>query len=682
MKMKSIIGLASMMLVLVSCTDVFSKLNNPIDPKADSYMGYDTVGDANLIGPGIPSDGGNLSSFELTVTKVTGATLYDLRIALTADNLELAPLYTAPANATNVFDLANAPLENATTYYWQAKAKNANGIWGNWSEVASFKTNWTVASTVPRNGLVAEYLFDGNTNDTSGNRNHGTVNGATLAEDRFGEEGKAYDFDGVTDYISALDPDQLKFLNNFSISLWIKTTDTVSGIFSSTCDTRGSLGLLSGWQAYFDSTNLSFGSPKHRFLKVISATAAYEVKQNTFDWNNGSWQHLHYSMDSTSGMKIFVNGVLAAIFTNTDDVFYRTIPSNFVLGCIQAGEGIRDAFLDGVIDDVRIFNRALMDTEVTALYNEGGWTADASSQSNLSVANPGAIFTKYGTSPILQTASATSSDYNPTTPCVINDNGTYKMWYAGHDSSSVYRVSYATSTDGYTWTKYGAAPVLGTGGVGSFDASGIQYPFVIKDSSTYKMWYSGISGGTLGGIGYATSSDGINWTRYGLTPVLPLGSGWDAAGVGGCCVVKVGIVYHLYYSGGSSSGVGNQIGHATSNDGISWIKDSANPIMKLDTTDTLGIRAPSVIYDGTKLHMWYSGGSAWNMIEYASSNDGSVWTRGATRPVLGTTGTTIWDNRYVVAGNVIVVSGKLWIYYTGLSLSGSNYSIGLAQMLN
>jgi hypothetical protein len=50
-------------------------------------------------------------------------------------------------------------------------------------------------------GLVAYYPFNGNANDKSGNGNHGTVHGATLTEDRFGNADSAYNFDGVYDYI-------------------------------------------------------------------------------------------------------------------------------------------------------------------------------------------------------------------------------------------------------------------------------------------------------------------------------------------------------------------------------------------------------------------------------------------------------------------------------------------------
>ncbi|MGK5093982.1 hypothetical protein WDW89_18465 [Deltaproteobacteria bacterium TL4] len=61
------------------------------------------------------------------------------------------------------------------------------------------------SSSIPTNGLVAYYPFNGNANDESGNWNNGTVNGATLTTDRHGNANKAYSFDGADDYINIPD---------------------------------------------------------------------------------------------------------------------------------------------------------------------------------------------------------------------------------------------------------------------------------------------------------------------------------------------------------------------------------------------------------------------------------------------------------------------------------------------
>ena len=76
---------------------------------------------------------------------------------------------------------------------------------------------------IPTDGLIAHYPFNGNANDESTNSNHGTVNGATLSTDRFGNVNSAYDFDGTNDYISIPGKAEWDFgLNSFSISVWFK----------------------------------------------------------------------------------------------------------------------------------------------------------------------------------------------------------------------------------------------------------------------------------------------------------------------------------------------------------------------------------------------------------------------------------------------------------------------------
>ena len=65
----------------------------------------------------------------------------------------------------------------------------------------SFVSFSQVPSYVPTNGLVGWWPFNGNANDEGGNGNNGTVNGAALTTDRFGNANSAYDFDGMNDNI-------------------------------------------------------------------------------------------------------------------------------------------------------------------------------------------------------------------------------------------------------------------------------------------------------------------------------------------------------------------------------------------------------------------------------------------------------------------------------------------------
>jgi len=112
----------------------------------------------------------------------------------------------------------------------------------------------------------------------------------------------------------------------------------------------------------------------------------------------------------------------------------------------------------------------------------------------------------------------------------------------------------------------------------------------------------------------AYSVDGIHWQRYTRSPVLKgsLTGGWDATCVGYPTIMKLEDgSYIMWYSGGSACNEG--IGFATSSDGINWTKDEDNPMFyKSDVTDPKGYRAertytPRVIDDGSgELKMYYS----------------------------------------------------------------------------
>ena len=84
----------------------------------------------------------------------------------------------------------------------------------------------TQPTSTLHNDLVAYYPFNSNANDASGHGNNGVVHSATLATDRFGEVNSAYSFDGATSYVEIVNGSPFSFVNNFSLSLWIKPAGT------------------------------------------------------------------------------------------------------------------------------------------------------------------------------------------------------------------------------------------------------------------------------------------------------------------------------------------------------------------------------------------------------------------------------------------------------------------------
>ncbi|MBK7429462.1 MAG: hypothetical protein IPI62_00575 [Bacteroidetes bacterium] len=98
-----------------------------------------------------------------------------------------------------------------------------------------------VPSYVPSNGLVGWWPFNGNANDESGNGNSGTVNGATLVNDRYGNPSKAYNFNGINNFIEIPHSSSLVFpASTQSISFWLNLPSIPNpqgndmGVFSKT----------------------------------------------------------------------------------------------------------------------------------------------------------------------------------------------------------------------------------------------------------------------------------------------------------------------------------------------------------------------------------------------------------------------------------------------------------------
>jgi len=200
---------------------------------------------------------------------------------------------------------------------------------------------------------------------------------------------------------------------------------------------------------------------------------------------------------------------------------------------------------------------------------------------------------------------------------VLFDGTNYHLWYTAYFNGP---IGYAYSQDGISWTKHNSNPVLEKGPPGSWDDSDIVQPVVIKDDSLFKMWYLGTDG-SKGRIGYATSSDGANWTKHEGNPVMDIGpaGSWESINVVPQSVHFDGTTYHLTYFGFPGPG----IGYASSLDGIHWTKHADNPLFNAYNH--------CVVYDGTIYNLWYENGQT---ISYATSPNCIDWTEYAYNPVL------------------------------------------------
>ena len=240
----------------------------------------------------------------------------------------------------------------------------------------------------------------------------------------------------------------------------------------------------------------------------------------------------------------------------------------------------------------------------------------------------GLNWTKLGDGPVLPRGSDAAWDArNAFAPEVMLEDGMFKMWYSGRDSNYEWHIGFATSTDGITWEKYAQNPVLSASDIGDFASNGVVQSSVLKIDGVYHMWCAGLysTSPVLKSIHYATSLDGLTWECYNRNPVMVPGENdvYDSVWCGRPKVLLIQGQFHMWYV--ANDGNRKTIAYATSPDGIHWTKGPDNPVLVSDpdTWENVDILPTDVHYtpDGT-LHLWYEAGtSTWSTrsIGYATS---------------------------------------------------------------
>ena len=222
--------------------------------------------------------------------------------------------------------------------------------------IAIIALSMNVFAQVPTNGLVGYWPFNGNANDESGNNNNGTVSGATLTTDRFGNANKAYSFDGTNDYISVLDNNSLDLTNQLTLSAWFFTDGSKvnQGLL-------GKGGLNNAHTGYALLLQVSNPATSGVVLQNLPTTTAKEAYSPTNIANN--WHNFTGTYNGTT-LKLYIDGVLTVSSNVTISLSNST--SNLFFG--QELSGFR--YFKGILDDIRIYNRALTQQEISAIYTE------------------------------------------------------------------------------------------------------------------------------------------------------------------------------------------------------------------------------------------------------------------------------------------------------------------------
>ncbi|MCG8467348.1 MAG: hypothetical protein MJB57_03955 [Gemmatimonadetes bacterium] len=222
---------------------------------------------------------------------------------------------------------------------------------------------------IPTQGLVAYYPFNGNADDESGNGHDGVISGATLVADRSGSPtSAAVSFDGVDDDIRVATSPLLRSAN-YSVSLWVKTTQTTAGqvvLFSGQYHQNSASG--NGYQLEMNSSG-NVGADQFTRPSVNHGGGAASGPVN-----DGAWHHVVVSWDGTT-TRAYIDGVLGGTQTtpccngaNPGPIRWTSPFDDFLMGFTLDifGGPISDRYL-GFLDDIRVYDRALSESEVASL---------------------------------------------------------------------------------------------------------------------------------------------------------------------------------------------------------------------------------------------------------------------------------------------------------------------------
>lgn len=242
------------------------------------------------------------------------------------------------------------------------------------------KTDYIIATNTVSiaDGLIAYYPFAGNADDHSGRNHHGTAHEAVLVTDRFGSSQQAMQFDGVNDYVEAADHVDFDLTNQITVSAWIRH-DANAACFEDI--------LMKGNDAW----GLQFacdGSGTILF-HLTTSTGSHNLNSNVRPLE-GQWVHITAVYDG-SEQRIYINGVLKNSVALSGPILTNDQP--FTIGYKVAGD---NAFYNGIIDEVRVYNRAFAPAEVPSLVRDAAGVAGLYTPELKIVPNPATNFIHLG----------------------------------------------------------------------------------------------------------------------------------------------------------------------------------------------------------------------------------------------------------------------------------------------
>ena len=248
------------------------------------------------------------------------------------------------------------------------RALTSNEISGLYNKYSNKYDRHLVIKDIDK-GLIGYWNFNEGekciVHDNSGNNNHGILEpecdilSPFWTQDKYEKQGRALEFDGTSNFINVPDHSSLQIENEISVSAWIKLPDTLP-------DNNGIILHKRAASTQDYSFALVYNKDNNGYDWAVCSGALENMPniQSTNTAMPGKWQYIVATFDGVNRKLYVDNNKIDNIIVST--LAHSGTDSNFYIG--QQANG--DNKYKGVIDDVRIYNHALSESEIMSLYLE------------------------------------------------------------------------------------------------------------------------------------------------------------------------------------------------------------------------------------------------------------------------------------------------------------------------
>ena len=411
--------------------------------------------------------------------------------AVSTNTLPGGPIHD-PANTKMVIgNNANTPAINWTDYFFNGLVDELKIYRAVLTPVEVHNLYLEKAVSSLSEGLLAYYPFNGNANDESGNGHHGTLDGPVPAADKSATPESAYLFDGVNDRI---DISSVPISQAVSVSAWIKTSDsnTISG-------------TVVGFDGSYILWTIADGTFQGKCKAGSTTTGPWpDGPRSTVSVDDSQWHHLAWTRGVGGAQVLYLDGLEIESGSYSSESIPVATFGRFI-GTYRMWDGAWRSPFNGMIDEVRIYDRVITPSEVAQL-------AGIQSVASLSVyGTPGEYGESqpydYGLSALPDGATITNTVVSPVLPgsgvryLCAGWTGTGDVPASGAGTSVVF---VATQSSSLTWlwdTEYWLDTAAGTNGSvdvgGAWHNNGAQVVVTATPANGYRflMWSGDVPSG-------------------------------------------------------------------------------------------------------------------------------------------------------------------------------------------